>query len=96
MILYNCDKCNKPISLNEAHITINYNVEMKKHNPVILKDEVNVAHSQLVLVLCGKCGNQHYANNVADALQLKKTVYQEIPPEKMPAAKELSKKQKTD
>lgn len=83
MTLYNCDKCNAPIGLNEGYIAITYNVEMMKHDTVTLQDTIHVKHSELVLVLCGKCGNQHQALSIKEAMALKRASLNKIKPEKI-------------
>jgi len=71
MTLYNCDKCGKDIGLNEGYVSITYNVEMLKKDMKTLQDHIVVAQSDLVMVLCGRCGNQHQASAMGEALKLK-------------------------
>ena len=73
-----CDECGKGIGFNEAYVSINYNLQKQSHNIATQQNVIDIKHSEVVMVFCGNCGNQHNARMMTEAIALKQVVYQEI------------------
>jgi hypothetical protein len=60
-----CDKCGKEILYGNSYVTIARNVEQAEHIISSNKDEVQVIDSELLLTLCGRCGNAFHYDIIA-------------------------------
>jgi hypothetical protein len=60
-----CDKCGKEIHYGNAYVSVQRNVEQAEHNFISNEDEVQIIDSELLLTLCGKCGNAFHYDIIA-------------------------------
>lgn len=78
-----CDKCGKGIGFNETYVSITYNLQSKQHDIAQQEDYIDIEHSEIVMIFCGNCGNQHNARSMQEAISLQKVTYQQLPPQGM-------------
>ena len=53
-----CDRCGKEIPTGSAYICLTRNIEQIEHSIANNEDEVVVIQSDLLITLCGSCGNK--------------------------------------
>ena len=58
LIVVNCDRCGKEIPKGKAYVCITRNIEQIEHSISSNEDEVEVIQSDLLITLCGSCGNK--------------------------------------
>jgi hypothetical protein len=64
-----CDKCGKEIDYGNAYVSIARNIEQAEHIFATDKDEVAVIDSELLLTLCGSCGNTFHYDVIAKIIK---------------------------
>ncbi len=75
----NCDCCGETIQYGKPYVCISQRVEVARHSDADDTDETEVVDSNLILVMCKKCGNKYnaqYFNAVVNAIpfRAKRTV----------------------
>ena len=69
-IIDKCDRCGKAIPHGSAYISLNRNIEQLEHSIANNKDEVQVIQSDILLVLCGSCGNMFDTETMVKLIRL--------------------------
>jgi DNA-directed RNA polymerase subunit M/transcription elongation factor TFIIS len=64
-----CDKCGKEIHYGNAYVSVQRNIEQAEHNFVNNEDDVQVIDSELLLTLCGSCGNKFHFDILAKLIE---------------------------
>lgn len=80
-MIQKCDKCGKRIGFNEAYISITYNLQTEQYDIAQQENYIDIQHSEVVMIFCGNCGNQHNAHKMKEAIDLQKVTYQRLPPQ---------------
>lgn len=57
-IVTTCDRCSKPIPKGNAYVCISRSIEQIEHNIAENQDEVQVIDADIIIALCGSCGNK--------------------------------------
>ncbi len=57
-IVSNCDRCGKDIPTGSAYVCITRNIEQIERSISSNEDEVEVIQSDILISLCGSCGNK--------------------------------------
>jgi ribosomal protein S26 len=57
-IVTSCDRCSKPIPKGNAYVCIYRSIEQIEHNIAENQDEVQVIDAEIIIALCGNCGNK--------------------------------------
>ncbi len=65
-----CDRCGKEIPKGTAYVCITKNIEQIIHSIGLNEDEVEVIQSDLLITLCGSCGNKFDANTFVKLINL--------------------------
>jgi hypothetical protein len=53
-----CDRCGKPIPKGSAYVCISRSIEQIEHNIAGNQDEAQVIDAEIIIALCGSCGNK--------------------------------------
>ena len=67
----NCDCCGETIHYGKPYVCISQRVEVARHSDADDTEETEVVDSNLILVMCRKCGNKYnaqYFNAVVNAI----------------------------
>lgn len=67
----NCDCCGEAIDYGKPYVCISQRIEVARHSDADDTDETEVVDSNLILVMCKKCGNKYnaqYFNAVVNAI----------------------------
>ncbi|MBZ5857610.1 hypothetical protein [Flavihumibacter profundi] len=65
-----CDRCGKPIPKGSAYVCISRNIEQIEHNIAGNEDEVQVIDAEIIIALCGSCGNKFDTGALQKLVQL--------------------------
>jgi hypothetical protein len=68
-IFTTCDLCAKEIHYGSAYVVIERNIEEAFHNVTSNKDETQIIDSEVLITLCGKCGNEFQYDVIAKIIQ---------------------------
>jgi hypothetical protein len=63
------DKCGKEILYGNAYVSVQRNIEQAKHNFISNEDDIQVIDSELLLTLCGSCGNKFHFDILAKLIE---------------------------
>src|SRR5450432_1157468 len=76
-----CDQCSKDIYYGNAYVSIARNIEQIDYDKLTKKDQVQVIDSEVVLLLCAKCGNTFHYDRIKElipTLTVEKTVTEDL------------------
>ncbi len=63
-----CDQCGKDIYYGNAYVSIARNIEQIDYDKRTKEDQVQVIDSEVILLLCAKCGNAFHYDRIKDLI----------------------------
>lgn len=69
-VITHCSRCKKPIYRGAAYVCIARNIEQVEHSVSAHEDQVEIIQSDMLLSLCGRCGNRFDAGLLEQLIQL--------------------------
>ncbi len=65
-----CDRCGKPIPTGSAYVCLTRNIEQVQHCITTNEDEIEIIESEMLIALCGYCGNKFNADTLVKLIHL--------------------------
>lgn len=69
-IISNCDRCGKFIPKGSAYVCVTRNIEQVEHSIIDSEDQVVVIQSDVLIALCGSCGNNFDTETLVTLINL--------------------------
>ena len=69
-VIANCECCGKAITRGAAYVCLARNIEQVEHSVSRQADEVEVIQSDMLLALCGRCGNRFDTDTLVRLIRL--------------------------